>query len=78
MTMLTEHSQNDPKCVEVPSNLITNEQIQISCLVLFFIPHNVIRQIDNIMIVLMSQKISSAEKMLLFFVFIFCSTCAAL
>ena len=43
--MLTDRSQNDLKCVEGscvegPSNHITNEQIQISCLVLFFIPHN--------------------------------------
>ena len=50
-----------PKCVEVPFNLITIEQIQLSCPVLFFIPNNAIRQIDNTMIVLVSQKIGSAE-----------------
>ena len=42
MLMSTECSQNDPKCVEGSSNLTSNKQIQIACLVLFFIPHNVI------------------------------------
>ena len=35
MIMLTERSQNEPKCVEVLSNLITNEQIQYHAYLVF-------------------------------------------